>query len=87
MRTLDTVNHNRDLFNNPLFNGAGTTTTAWTNAGANQTLVFFEKSVNMQIDAQHCPFVVGEILGAYDATNGTHIVWEGGVAPPWMGRQ
>jgi hypothetical protein len=81
MRTLDTVNQYRDLFNNPLFNGAGTTTTAWTNAGANQTLVFFEKSVNMQIDAQHCPFVVGEILGAYDATNGAAVAWEGGVAP------
>ena len=79
MRTLDTVCQHRDLYNNPLFNGAGTTTTSW---AVDQTLIFFNKDVNMQIDAQHCPFVVGDILGAYDATTGAAVAWTGATGAP-----
>jgi len=79
MRTLDTTSLYRNVFNNPLFNGAGTTTTAW--GLANQTKIFFEKSVNMQIDAQHFPFVVGEKLGAYNATAAAAVTWGAGGAP------
>tara|TARA_R110000796_G_scaffold142248_1_gene258774 strand:- start:9530 stop:11284 length:1755 start_codon:yes stop_codon:yes gene_type:complete len=79
MRTLDTVCQHRDIFNNPLFNGAATTGTSW---AADQTLIFFEKDVNMQIDAQHCPFVVGDILGAYNATGSAAVAWDAATGAP-----
>ena len=70
MRTLDTVNRNRAFYNNPMFNGAGTNGTAWTNMGGTQTKIFIKNDVNMQIDAQHCPFVVGEKIGFFKAKVG-----------------
>lgn len=82
MRTLDTVSIHRDIFNNPLFNGAGTTGTSWTPAGAADNEIFFDNSVNMQIDAQHFPFVVGETLGAINKTTGAVVAWDAGAGPP-----
>ena len=61
-RTLDTVNANRAVKNNPQFAGVGTHGTSWTVAGGAQTELFCSHK-NMQINAQLCPFVVGEEIG------------------------
>jgi hypothetical protein len=67
MRTLDNLNRNRSMYNNPMFNGAHTTGTAWKNADAARTKIFLKNDVNMMTNAQHCPFVVGEKLGFFKA--------------------
>jgi hypothetical protein len=67
MRTLDNLNRNRSMYNNPMWNGAGTTGTKWENAGGDQTKIFLKNDVNMMTNAQHCPFVVGEKLGFFKA--------------------
>ncbi len=84
MRTLDTVCRTRgDVYNNPMFNGANTTGTKWDNADAARTKIFIKNDVNMQVDAQHLPFVVGEKLGFFKANiAGTkEIAFDGGNVP------
>lgn len=81
VRCLDTVAYHRSLFNGPKFNGAKTTTTAWTSAGTKETVLFLNAADNMQIDAQHCPFVVGEKLGIYNATSDHNVAWDSDIVP------
>ena len=71
MRTLDTVSIERGNFNVPsiagvglLSAGSGGVGTDWKAADAAASdQLFLKKAINMQVDGQHVPFVVGEILG------------------------
>jgi hypothetical protein len=68
MRTLDTTNLYRSKYNLPVFSGANAADTDWAN-GTKRTTLFINPDHNMQIDAQHVPFVVGEIVGLWNATD------------------
>ena len=61
-RTLDTVCQSRSLLNCPQFGGAGTHGTNWAVADGAIT-EFFCTHKNVQINAQVCPFIVGEEVG------------------------
>ena len=58
-RTLDTVCQSRSLLNCPQFGGATTHGTEWATADGG-VAVFFCTHKNVQINAQVCPFIVGE---------------------------
>lgn len=61
-RTLDTVCQSRSLLNCPQFGGATTHGTQWTHADGGVS-AFFCTHKNVQINAQVCPFIVGEEVG------------------------
>lgn len=65
-RSLDSVTLNRQFANLPRFNGVQTIDTS---AAADDviTKIFIDPGTNMNVDAQHCPFSVGEEIGIYDS--------------------
>jgi len=77
VRTLDTTNISRSAFNVPRVTGVGLKSAAtggvgtdWAAADAAKSdELFLDKATNMAIDAQHCPFQVGEILGIRQIIN------------------
>ena len=72
-RSLDTTSASRSVKNNPQFAGVGVHDTAWTVVAGAQTL-FFCTHKNLQINAQLCPFVVGEEIGLIHSSTGVRVV-------------
>ena len=74
-RGLDNVTLKREFANLPRFNGAETQGATLGATGA-LTKIYIDPTTNMQIDAQHCPFSVGEEIGIYDSATGNKVVWD-----------
>tara|TARA_R110000803_G_scaffold102283_1_gene170340 strand:+ start:11347 stop:13176 length:1830 start_codon:yes stop_codon:yes gene_type:complete len=74
LRQVDSVLLTRRLRLNPLFSGATADGTTWATGGAGneQEVIFIKGGVNNVINAQTCPFVLGEKVGfARDDGDGT----------------
>ena len=74
-RSLDSVTLNRQFSNLPRFNGAETIG-ATLGATGDVTKIYIDPTTNMNIDAQHCPFSVGEEVGLYNSATGDKFVWD-----------
>ena len=69
VKQLDSVNRNRRMQQNPVFNGVGTVGTDMAIAnGSNHTIIFLERSNNVK-SIETCPFVRGELIGICSKTD------------------
>jgi hypothetical protein len=69
IKQLDSVNRNRRMQQNPVFNGVGTVGTDLAiNNASNHTEIFLERSNNVK-SVETCPFVRGELIGICSKTD------------------
>lgn len=75
-RCLDSVALHRQFSNLPRFNGADSVDTDLPKDTTPITKIYLDYSVNMMIDAQHCPFTPGEEIGIYDSATDAEFIWD-----------
>ena len=69
IKQLDSVNRNRRMQQNPIFNGVGAVGTDMAiNNASNHTEIFLARSNNIK-SIETCPFVRGELIGICSKTN------------------
>lgn len=68
VKQLDSVNRNRRMQQNPVFNGVGTVGTDMAANASDHTIIFLERSNNVK-SVETCPFVRGELIGICSKTD------------------